>query len=206
MTADSLPLLGADGRIVEGILTSLNSDGTINIAPMGPLVDETFSTLVLRPFHTATTFENLARTKSGVFHVTDDVELFARAAVGDATSARFRSDEPLVLAEACRWYAFEIESIDDSQERTRMVARTQNRGTQREFLGFNRAKHAVIEAAILATRLQLLPAAEILADFARLRILVDKTGGAAEHRAFDFLRRHVEQSLAKMACAESRKT
>ena len=34
----------------------------------------------------------------------------------------------------------------------------------REFFGFNRAKHAVLEAAILATRVELLPADEILSE------------------------------------------
>jgi uncharacterized protein len=202
MTVNSLPQLGAEGRIVEGIVTSFNPDGTVNIAPMGPLVDETFNTLVLRPFHTSTTFGNLARTKTGVFHITDDVELFAQAAVGITVAADFCLDNPLVLADACRWYRFDVDSIDDSQERTLMVARTKKHGTLRDFLGFNRAKHAVIEAAILATRLHLLPAAEILGELTRLRVLIDKTGGAAEHRAFDFLRRHVEQSLAATACAE----
>ena len=62
-----------------------------------------------------------------------------------------------------------------------------HRHSLREFFGFNRAKHAVIEAAILATRFHLLPADEIEAEFRKLRVIVDKTGGDAEHEAMAFL-------------------
>ncbi len=193
MSEDSLPTLGADGRILEGIVTTLNADGSVNIAPMGPLVDESWETFLLRPFHDSTTCENLMRTREGVLHVTDDVELFAQAAIGSVT-AKFREDAPLVLDETCRWFAFQITSIDASHERVVMVARTTERGVHREFIGFNRAKHAVIEAAILATRIHLLPAEEISAEFSRLKIIVEKTGAAAEHRAFVFLETHAKQA------------
>jgi hypothetical protein len=195
MDVTELPTLGAGGRILEGIVTTTNSDGTINIAPMGPLVDESLDVLVLRPFRTSTTCENLLRDRQGVLHVTDDVELFARAAIGVETVVKFSQENPLVLVDACHWYAFKVESVDESAERVTLVARTTDRGVLREFFGFNRAKHAVIEAAILATRVSLLPAAEIMADFARLRILVDKTGAAAEHRAFNLLEQHVRDCI-----------
>ncbi len=196
MPSNSQPQFGADRCILEGIVTTQNLDGTVNIAPMGPLVDNSFDTLVLRPFNTSTTFENLLRNRCGVLHITDDVELFAQAAIGSVREPRFLPDKPLVLAKACRWFAFEIESINNSHERSFMVAQTTARGTIREFFGFNRAKHSVIEAAILATRLHILPSAEILTEFARLQTIVDKTGGATEQRAFSFLRQHVEQTLA----------
>jgi hypothetical protein len=64
----------------------------------------------------------------------------------------------------------------------------------REFFGLNRAKHAVVEAAILATRLHLIPVEEIRAEYRKLRVLVEKTGGPAESAAFDFLTEHVERA------------
>jgi hypothetical protein len=65
-------------------------------------------------------------------------------------------------------------------------------GRFRDFFGFNRAKHAVVEAAILASRIHILPASEISAEFRRLGVLVDKTGGPQEHEAFKFLLQYVE--------------
>ena len=74
------------------------------------------------------------------------------------------------------------------------MAKVTDRGVLREFLGFNRAQHAVLEAAILATRIHLTGAAAILAEYDRLQVAVDKTGAAAEQRAFAFLRSHVAHS------------
>jgi len=73
-----LPQLGSDGQILEGIVTTYNENGTVNISPMGPIVDEPITKFVFRPYRTSTTYQNLKRTGKGVFHVTDDVELFAQ--------------------------------------------------------------------------------------------------------------------------------
>lgn len=67
--------------ILEGLVTTLDESDRVNIAPMGPIVDPSMTTLVLRPFKTSRTFANLRASRQGVFHVTDDVWLLARAAV-----------------------------------------------------------------------------------------------------------------------------
>lgn len=186
--------------ILEGLVTTLNADGSVNLAPMGPIVDERMDLLVFRPFPTSTTFANLQRIGEGVFHVTDDVELLARAAVGMlATLPEMRPAEAvtgMIIADACRWYAFRVRSIDASGERVKIEADVVDRGVQREFFGFNRAKHAVLEAAILATRIGILPADEIRAELARLAPPVVKTAGPRETAAFAFLRSFIEQRLS----------
>jgi beta-RFAP synthase len=186
------------GTLLEGIVTTLDADGSPHIAPMGPIVDAAFERLLLRPYRSSTTYQNLKRTGQGVLHVCDDVELLARAAVGRLDPlpplARAEAVEGVILTDACRWYAFHVESIDDRQERTDIVARVVDRGRLRDFFGFNRAKHAVIEAAILTTRLDLLEAEHVRVEFDRLAVLVDKTGGQQERRAFNFLREYLAGS------------
>lgn len=189
--------------ILEGIVTTRNFDGTPNVSPMGPVVDARFDHVVLRPFQTSTTFENLKRTGEGVLHVTDDVELLARAAIGKldplprllpATAV-----DGWIIADACRWYAFRVSSIDNEKPRAEIVADVVDRGRIRDFFGFNRAKHAVVEAAILATRVEFLPAGEILSGFERLKGPVEKTAGDQEHRAFALLELYVESYLKAAA-------
>jgi uncharacterized protein len=191
------PTLGDDGFIVEGVLATLGGDGQPHLAPMGPLVRGDMRRLWLRPFRTSTTYANLKRTGAGVFHLTDDVELIAHAAVGQIASLPsldlMLTDCGPVIAEACRWYAFRVESLDDADERTSIVASVVDHGVLREFSGFNRAKHAVIEAAILATRLHILEPSLVDAEVRRLEIIVNKTGAAAERRAFTFLLDHVRR-------------
>jgi hypothetical protein len=189
------PLRRMEPMILEGIVTTLNADGSANISPMGPRVDERFETLLLRPYQTSTTYANLKRIGEGVFHVVDDVLLLTQAAIDrlDPPPALVQCNAlaGVILADACRWYAFRVRSIDDRQPRTEIVADVVDHGRQRDFFGFNRAKHAVVEAAILATRIALLPRAEIEAEFGRLAIMVEKTGGPREHRAFEMLRNYV---------------
>jgi hypothetical protein len=98
-----------------------------------------------------------------------------------------------VLAGTCRWHEFRVVRLDDRAERTAIECDVVHSGWLRDFFGFNRAKHAVVEAAILATRTEFLPIAEILADFGKLRVLIQKTGGEAEHRAFQLLADHVNR-------------
>src|SRR5690242_7665159 len=98
--------------ILEGVVTTLAADGTVNIAPMGPIVEPTMRCLVLRPFRTAQTYRNLKEHGEGVFHVTDDVLLLARAALGPVLplppllpAAQVRGQ---VLQDACRYYEFRV--------------------------------------------------------------------------------------------------
>lgn len=181
--------------ILEGIITTTNEDGSANISPMGPVVDEAMRKFVMRPYQTSTTYRNLKRTGHAVFHVTDDVELLAHAAVG--TPDPLPKLQPAqavpgwIISDACRWYALRVRSLDDSQERTEIICDVVDQGRLRDFFGFNRAKHAVVEAAILATRVRFLDIRFILSEFERLEVLVEKTGGPAERRAFDYLKQVV---------------
>lgn len=178
--------------ILEGLVSSTNADGSPHLAPMGPEVDGAMARLVLKPFQTSTTYQNLKRGEGGVFHVTDDVEQLARSAVGMLDGpprwlGQRAAGGGWILADACRWYAFRVGLIDDSQERVRIDAEVIEQGRLRDFCGFNRAQHAVLEAAILATRVDWLPADEIFAQLERLRPLVEKTGGPTEGRGWAFL-------------------
>src|SRR5207247_2335615 len=100
-----------------GLVTSLSSDGTMHLAPMGPRVDADMRRFLLRPFPTSETYQNLRAHPEGVLHVTDDALLLARAAIG-----RLEGPPPhrpaaavrgFVLSDACRAYEFRVASFDD---------------------------------------------------------------------------------------------
>ena len=183
--------------ILEGIVTTLNDDGSANVSPMGPLVDREITRLVLRPYKTSRTYRNLAKQRKGIFHVTDDVELLARAAIGKLIDAPPLTvhDRGHILSNCCRWFAFDVVNLFDQTERTTIECQVTEQGSVRDFFGFNRAKHAVVEAAILATRIHILPAQEIREELLRLSSPVEKTAGDQERRAFDLLREYIESSL-----------
>jgi hypothetical protein len=155
---------------------------------------------VLRPFATSTTYANLKR-RPGVFHVVDDVELLAGAAVGlmSPLPPLFPATriEGLVLADCCRWYELRALQLDDRAERTTIQCRVEAAGKKRDFFGFNRAKQAVVEAAILATRVGIVPAEEITGEFRSLAVIVEKTAGLQERKAFGILERYIEAKLSR---------
>ncbi len=189
--------------ILEGIVVTVSPGGEINVAPMGPRISlrpdgsPDWTRFLLRPFQTAKTYQNLMAHGEGVLHVTDDVLLLARAALGAV--------EPLpplrpaqavrgwVLCDCCRYCEFRITRTDSSGERAEFHAEVVHGGEGRAWFGFNRAKHAVVEAAILATRLHLLPREEVAAEFRRLETIVAKTGGPQEQRAFALLAERIKK-------------
>lgn len=178
--------------IIESILTTMNGSGRVNFAPMG--VEWGEHEIVIKPFLETTTFQNLRETRAAVINLTDDVLLFARGATSDVQFPAVPATlvRGVVLEAACFWREVEVDTIDATPPRARVVTRVVHRGTRREFLGFNRARHAVLEAAILATRTRLLPAAQIRDEFARLQVIVDKTAGPREREAMALLTAYVE--------------
>ena len=174
--------------IVEGIVTTLNRDDQLNIAPMGPIVDEGMTSFVFRPFQSSTTYRNLKERPCGVFHVVDDVLLMAQAALDrlEKVPTTFDAERIVgrVLTDCCRWYEFKVANFDDSSERTTFNTTVVHTGRLRDMFGFNRAKHAVLEATILATRLHLVPEIEVRKQLEALASPVDKTAGPQEKAAF----------------------
>ena len=194
--------------ILESIVTTANADGHVNLAPMGPQVDERsaphWDRFILKPFTSSMTYANLADTGVAVIHITDDVNLFARAAIDtidhhealETYVRRIDNTPRWALRDCHRWFAVEVESQMVNGPRAEMTCHVIESQVVRPFFGFNRAKHAVIEAAILATRVHLIPAASLREQLEHLQPLVDKTGGAAEREAFDMLRKTIHARLA----------
>ena len=179
--------------ILEGILTTSTATGDVHIAAMGPEVaDPRFLThLTLKPFKESRTGSLLVSQPEGVFHLTDNVLLFAQTVTG-ATSTRpqMRPADTVsgwILEDACEAFEFRIENADTTGERCRLHARIQKSHLIRPFRGFNRAAHAVIEAAILFSRLHLLKAEEVQRQIESLQPLVTKTAGEQEQQAFDLI-------------------
>jgi uncharacterized protein len=190
--SDRLP--GA--AIVETVTTTINPDGVVNCAAMG--VEWGDEILVIKPYRSTRTLRNLRTTGAAVVNLTDDILLFTQAALGDPQppTRPTATIDGAVLADACSWREVTVEGIDESGPRARVTTRVVGRGAGREFLGFNRARHAVLEASIIASRARRLPAAEIRAELERLQVLVDKTAGPREREAMELVRRYVRAAVA----------
>jgi hypothetical protein len=184
--------------IVETVTTTINPDGSVNCAAMG--VEWGDEAIVIKPYRATRTLRNLERSGAAVVHLTDDILLFCEAALDDPHPPTRPAEvvEGAVLADACSWREVAVDAIDTTGPRARVTARVVGRGRGREFIGWNRACHAVLEASILASRVRRLPAEEIRAELGRLAVLVDKTAGPRERAAMDRVVAHVRAAVGEV--------
>jgi uncharacterized protein len=177
--------------IVETIFSTVDEAGNPNFAPMGIGWEDEFA--IVRPFRNTQTCRNLLSTGCGVANLADDVLAYVQCALYDAVLPHFpaKTVRGVIFKEACSWRELMLESQSGTEDRAEFCCRVLHSGRQKDFLGFRRASNAVIEATIMATRLQLLdPHAgrEWLAHFAKI---VDKTGDVAERQAFQLVHDYI---------------
>ena len=181
--------------IYETIVTTLNADDSTQIAPMGlRKVDDRY---LIAPFKPSTTLDNLQRSGVAVVNLTDDVRVYAGCLTG-------RYDWPLKPAEqvpgrylesALTHLELSVDQVEDDELRPQFYCRLEHEGMHGPFRGFNRAQVAVLEAAILVSRLDRLPREKITAELEYLQIAVDKTAGQREQQAWDWLMERINSHL-----------
>jgi hypothetical protein len=192
--------------IRETLVVTRSSEGHAHIAPMGAqsvLLADGAEGVLLQPFRPSTTLENLMHGRCATLNHVDDVRIIAGCLTG-------RRDWPLLAAErvdcgrlaaALAHVELQLDSVEEEAQRPRLYLRRVHAATHAPFPGFNRAKAAVIEAAILVSRLHLLPAEKIEQEIEYLRIAVDKTAGDEEREAWDWLMTAVEaHTWSKRKC------
>jgi len=177
--------------IFESIVTTLNADGSVHIAPMGTRAEA--GHVVIAPFKPSTTLQNLRRGGQAIVNLTDDVRVFAGCLTGRYEWATRPAERvPGRFLEAALVHIeMEVVRVEEDELRPRFYCRELVRGVHGEFRGFNRAQAAVLEAAILVSRLDRLPAEQIDRELAYLRSAVDKTAGDREREAWSWLIEHV---------------
>lgn len=174
-------------RIVECIVTTRDAHGVPHIAPLG--LTEDGDGWVLAPFKPSRTLDNLRAHPFAVASHTDDVRVYAGCLTG-------RRDWPLVTADKIAGHRLEsavshwelsIERVSEDEVRPRFHARVVHVGNHRAWEGFNRAQAAVLECAVLVSRLHMLPAEKIDAELKYLDIAIGKTASAREAEAWSWL-------------------
>jgi hypothetical protein len=178
-------------QIFETVVTTIAPDGTPHVAPMG--VRYRGLQVVLMPFKPSTTLDNVDATGHAVLNIVTDTRVFAGCVTG-------RREWPTLPAEtipgvrlACALSHLELrlaQRDDDAQRPVLQMERVHER-LHAPFAGFNRAQAAVIEGAVLVSRLRMLPASKVDAEMAYLQIAIDKTAGPPEQEAWSWLREAV---------------
>ncbi len=178
--------------IIETIFSTLDHAGMPNFAPMGVLWGEEFITV--RPYRSTHTYKNLLARGCGVANLADDVLAYIKCGLYGEVLPYFPAKivSGVVFQGACSWREVEVIGHHGSDERAELKCRVVYAGRQRDFLGFCRAAGAVIEAAILATRLARYHPETIAERIKHYAEIVEKTGDQNAKQALDLVRRYIQ--------------
>lgn len=183
--------------IREMVVVTASPEGRAHVAPMG--VTEDTGGWLLQPFRPSATLDNLERGSPLTVNAVDDVRVFAGCITGrrDWPCEALRDGGFRLAAAATHWQVRVIRHEDDPL-RPRFWLEVLAVVAHRPFAGFNRAQAAVLEAAILASRLDRLPPAKVLAELDWLAIAIEKTAGPDEREAWGWLtaRIHAHPAVA----------
>ena len=173
--------------IRETIVTTADPQGRVHIAPIGIIADG--EGWIIAPFRPSTTLENLQAVPFAVVNYTDDVRVFAGCLTGRADWPTVAADKVPVprLAGALAHAELAVARAVEDAQRPRFHCRVVHAASHAAFRGFNRAQAAVIEAAILASRLDFLPRDKVEREIAYLESAVQKTAGPAEQEAWRWI-------------------
>src|SRR5689334_10351848 len=194
--------------IYETVISTVAPDGTPHVAPMGVRYHGTGTSgdVILMPFKPSTTLANIVAGGHAVLNIVTDTRVFAGAVTGRRAWPLQPAERVVGMRLDCALNHVELalaELSDDPQRPVLRMARVFE-ATHAPYVGFNRAQAAVVEGAILVSRLHMLPSDKVDAEMKYLQIAIDKTAGPEEHEAWGWLRDAVarhreagEQSMRK---------
>ncbi|MDP3306703.1 DUF447 domain-containing protein [Methylotenera sp.] len=185
--------------IFETIITSIDLSGNAHVTPFGIQLQDNL--VVISPYKPSATLNNILATQQAVMNLTDDVRVFAGALtrrqawtlVPTQKISGFRLLETLVHKELKL-----VEVIEDAH-RPQLLMKVVHEEQHQPFLGFNRAQAAVIELAVLASRLHMLQKEKVLSEMTYLKIAIDKTAGERELQAWGWLAEKIENFYAEQS-------
>lgn len=182
--------------IREIILTTVSPSGEAHLAPMGVHVLEDDRYLIM-PFRPSRTLDNLLATESAVINYCEDVRVFAGCLTGRRNWPLLPATEVkgLRLADTLGHAELRLDHFEDDPVRAKFYCRVVAEAIHAPFKGYNRAQVAVLEAAILVSRLDRLSPERIRSEIEYLSIAIEKTAGPREQEAWDWLMERVHTHL-----------
>lgn len=184
--------------IFETIITSQDLEGRVHITPFGIRHQEKL--VIISPYKPSTTLDNILATQRAVLNLTDDVRVFAGALTQ-------RQPWTLLPAEQIKGYRLthclahkelKLVKVEDDFLRPNLYLEIVHESHHHSFQGFNRAQAAVIELAVLVSRLKRLPLEKITQEMTYLTIAIEKTAGPRELEAWGWLVEAVENHIAAL--------
>ena len=174
-------------HIVETIITTRNADGSAYIAPLG-LIGEG-ARWIIAPFQPSRTLQNLRANPVACASHTTDVRMFAGGVTGRKTWPTVPAShiDCHRLAACTSHWELAVDTVIEDAQRPRFVCSIVHAQSHQPWGGYNRAQAAVIECAVLVSRLHMLPVEKVEAELRYLEIAIAKTAGSVDLEAWGWL-------------------
>jgi hypothetical protein len=187
--------------IYETIVISTDANGKPHIAPFG--IREGDGLILISPFRPSTSLDNLLAQKTATLNLTDDVRVFAGALTGrrDWSIKPAKEIQGYVLESALAHQELVLDHVVEDEQRPKLYFKVVHEAQHKKFKGFNRAQAAVVELAVLVSRLHMLSAEKIDNEMQYLKIAIDKTAGERELQAWQWLCERIENYRAEISGA-----
>ena len=191
-----LEAAGIGEGISEVIVTTKSGSGAPNAAPIGLITRRTEAGDLIysvKLYRGSQTLLNVLATGTLAANVTDDMVVFVTAAFGELRIADFTDFAAVpVLKEANARIVFSVTSEEEHAEYVRFLLQPERIKINRKAVtAINRGRNAVLEAAVIATRMHRAQderaKAEMREKIKKYRELVMKCGGPHEHAAMRLL-------------------
>ena len=185
--------------IYETIISTMNNQGDVHVTPFGVQMEE--GVIVISPYKPSLTLDNILATKHAVMNLTDDVRVFAGALTKRQAWALIAADKVggYRLADTLAHKELTLVEVQDDALRPKLLMKIVHEAQHLPFQGFNRAQAAVLELAVLASRLNRLAKEKVLSEMQYLQIAIDKTAGERELQAWQWLVDKVENFYAQQS-------
>lgn len=173
--------------IFETIVVSVDLQGLAHVTPFG--VKHESEMVVISPFKPSKTLDNILSSKTATMNLTDDVRVFAGALTKREPWRLIPTDKVKGFRlDGCLSHVqLELVDVREDEERPQLVMQKVETQLHKGFEGFNRAQAAVIELAVLVSRLHMLPPGKVQSELKYLQIAIDKTAGERELEAWSWL-------------------
>ncbi|MFM7083432.1 MAG: DUF447 domain-containing protein [Hyphomicrobium sp.] len=179
-------------KIIEAIVITQNKIGDNHIVPLGLISDN--EGWIIAPFRPSVTIDNLLENPYAVANLTDDIRVFAGCITGRRNWETVPADmlPGRRLAKCVTHWELKVERIINDKERPRFHCSSIHVASHQHWGGFNRAQAAILELAVLTTRLDRLPREKVEMELDYLNIAISKTAGPFELEAKDWLMERIE--------------
>ncbi len=185
--------------IFETIISTVNNQGDVHATPFGIQMQDRL--VVISPYKPSATLENILATQQAVMNLTDDVRVFAGALTRRQAWTLIKADKIVGyrLTETLAHKELKLVDVREDETRPKLLMEVVHEAQHLPFQGFNRAQAAVLELAVLTSRLNMLAKDKVLSEMQYLQIAIDKTAGERELQAWGWLTEKVDNFYAQQA-------